>query len=139
MEPLADFAWLDCTWRADRIEIEVTATSWWLGKPGLTEISLHAASRVKSEYMTPNDMQASQTGLASYMLTMKHGGDMARFVAVTAFTSVAGQLEEIWINLDEVRLIKRDGDGATIQLVDGTGLVITDSPEVLFSKVKFDA
>ena len=64
---------------------------------------------------------------------------MARFVAVTAFSSVAGMLEEIWINLDEVRLIKRDGDGSKIQLVDGTGLVITESPEALFSKAKFDA
>ncbi|GAC1580547.1 MAG: hypothetical protein NVS3B5_14230 [Sphingomicrobium sp.] len=56
-------------------------------------------------------MQPSQTALASYMHKMKHGGDMARFVAVTAFTSVAPQLEEIWINLDEVRLIKREGMG----------------------------
>ncbi|GAC1580538.1 MAG: hypothetical protein NVS3B5_14220 [Sphingomicrobium sp.] len=49
MEPLADFARFDCALPADRIEIEATATPWWLGKPGSTEISLPAASRVKSE------------------------------------------------------------------------------------------
>ena len=67
---------------------------------------------------------------------------MSSFVVCNAFAGPGGLTGEIWLNLDSVTYIKRGsaGQGSEVGFVasSGTSILLSDTPDEIFAKPRFN-